>query len=144
MEYLSIHMNRDRPENLEYDYFAEMWQTKRLWIKTGWSSKRLSLCSPDTLNIPRGIRMYAFWFPKSVASGTSWSMACALHVNALQLCPTLCNLMDCSPPGFSVHGILQARILEWIAMPSSWEIFPTQELNPGLLPLLHCRQSLYC
>ena len=32
---------------------------------------------------------------------------------------TLCDLMDCSPPGSSVHGILQARIREWIAMPSS-------------------------
>ena len=31
-----------------------------------------------------------------------------------QLCPTLCNPMDCSPPGFSVHGILQERILEWV------------------------------
>ena len=34
-------------------------------------------------------------------------------------CPTLCNPMDCTPPGSSVHGILQARILEWVAMPSS-------------------------
>ena len=34
-------------------------------------------------------------------------------------CPTLCNLMDCSPPGSSVHGILQARVLEWVAIPSS-------------------------
>ena len=34
-------------------------------------------------------------------------------------CPTLCDPMDCSPPGFSVHGILQARILEWIAIPFS-------------------------
>ena len=33
--------------------------------------------------------------------------------------PTLCNRMDCSPPGSSVHGILQARILEWVVMPSS-------------------------
>ena len=32
---------------------------------------------------------------------------------------TLCDLMDCGPPGSSVHGILQARILEWVAMPSS-------------------------
>ena len=31
----------------------------------------------------------------------------------------LCNAMDCSPPGFSAHGILQARTLEWVAMPSS-------------------------
>ena len=33
-------------------------------------------------------------------------------------CPTLCNPMDCCPPGSSVQGILQARILEWVAMPS--------------------------
>ena len=32
-----------------------------------------------------------------------------------QLCPTLCDPMNCSPPDSSVHGILQARILEWIA-----------------------------
>ena len=34
-------------------------------------------------------------------------------------CQILCESMDCNPPGSSVHGILQARILEWIAMPSS-------------------------
>ena len=37
----------------------------------------------------------------------------------LQSCPTLCNPMDHSPSGFSVHEILQAKILEWVAMPSS-------------------------
>ena len=42
-----------------------------------------------------------------------------LHAKSLQSCPILCNHVDCSPPGFSVHGILQARILEWVAMPSS-------------------------
>ena len=36
-----------------------------------------------------------------------------------QLCPTLCDLIDYSPPGSSVHGILQARILEWVTVPSS-------------------------
>ena len=36
-----------------------------------------------------------------------------------QLCTTLCDSMDCSPPGSSVHGILQAKIREWVAMPSS-------------------------
>ena len=36
-----------------------------------------------------------------------------------QSCPTLCNPLDCSPPGSSVRGLLQARILEWVAMPSS-------------------------
>ena len=48
--------------------------------------------------------------------------------------------MDCSLPGSSVHGILWARILVWVAMPFSRGIFPTQEGNPGLL---HCRQILY-
>ena len=36
-----------------------------------------------------------------------------------QSCPTLCNPMVCSPPGSSVHWILQARILEWVAIPFS-------------------------
>ena len=36
-----------------------------------------------------------------------------------QLCPTLCNPMDYNPPDSSVHGILQARILEWVAIPFS-------------------------
>ena len=40
-------------------------------------------------------------------------------VKSLQSCPILCHPMDCSPPDSSVHGILQARILEWIAVPFS-------------------------
>ena len=36
-----------------------------------------------------------------------------------QLCSTLCNSMGCSPPGTSVHGILQASILEWVSIPFS-------------------------
>ena len=39
-----------------------------------------------------------------------------LCVLLLQLCPTLCGPMDCSPQGSSVHGIFQARILEWVAI----------------------------
>ena len=54
---------------------------------------------------------------------TRWSprLAHCLTVLCLvaQSCPTLCNPMDCSPPGSSVMGVLQARILEWVAMPSS-------------------------
>ena len=41
---------------------------------------------------------------------------------SLQSCPTLCNTMDYSLPGSSVHGILQARILEWVAIPSSRDL----------------------
>ena len=42
-----------------------------------------------------------------------------LCAKLLQLCTSFWDPMDCSPPGSSVHGILQARILEWVAMPSS-------------------------
>src|SRR5574337_719605 len=40
----------------------------------------------------------------------------ATAAKSLQSCLTLCDPMDCSPPGFSVHGILQARTLEWVAI----------------------------
>ena len=40
----------------------------------------------------------------------------AAAAKSLQSCPTLCDPMDCSLPGFSVHGILQARTLEWVAI----------------------------
>ena len=38
-------------------------------------------------------------------------------------CPTLCDPMDCIPPGSSIHGILQARVLEWAAIPFSREVY---------------------
>ena len=40
-----------------------------------------------------------------------------MKVLVAQSCLTLCNPIDCGPPGFSIHGILQARILEWVAVP---------------------------
>ena len=49
------------------------------------------------------------------------------------LCPTLCNPKDCSPPGSSVHGIFQARILEWVAVSNSMGSSLTQKVNPYLL-----------
>ena len=56
----------------------------------------------------------------------------------LQSCLTLCDLTDCSPPGSSVYGVLQERILEWVDIPfprgSSW---PRNRTH--LLRLLHCR-----
>ena len=46
-----------------------------------------------------------------------------------QPCPTLCDPIDCSPPGSSVHGILQARILEWVATPISRGFFRPRDQN---------------
>ena len=48
---------------------------------------------------------------------------------SLQSCPTIFDPMDCSPPGSSVHGILQARILEWLPFFS-----PGDLPNPGIEP----------
>ena len=42
--------------------------------------------------------------------------AAATAAKSLQSCPTLCDPMDCSPPGSSVHEIFQARILEWVSI----------------------------
>ena len=44
-----------------------------------------------------------------------------MHAKSFLLCPTFCDTMDWGPPGSSVHGILQVRIFEWVAMPSSRE-----------------------
>ena len=57
-----------------------------------------------------------------------------------QSCPTLCNPMNCSPPGSSVHGILRARILEWEEGHALLQgIFPIQGSNLHFLGLLHWR-----
>ena len=53
---------------------------------------------------------------------------------------TLCDPMDCSPPGSSVHGILQARILEYY-LSLLQRMFPIHESIPGLQ---QCRQIFYC
>ena len=45
-----------------------------------------------------------------------------MKVKVFQSCPTLCNPMDYSPPGYSVHGILQARILEWVTVSFSRDL----------------------
>ena len=65
---------------------------------------------------------------------------CEVKVLVTQSCLTLGDPMDCSLPGSSVHEILQARILEWVASPFSRGSFLTQGLN---LQILHCRQILY-
>ena len=57
-----------------------------------------------------------------------------------QSCLTLCDPKDCSPPGSSVHGIFQARLLEWVAMPSSRG---SSRLRKSNVQLLRCRQIIY-
>ena len=97
-----------------------------------------------------------------LANGWAWIWT---QVSEWKLCPTLCDLMDCSLPSSSVCGILQARILEWVGVPfsrgssqlknwtqvshiaggffTSWairEIFPIPK--PGVLSTALCSQGL--
>ena len=66
-----------------------------------------------------------------------------------QLCPNVCNLMNCNPPGSSVHGVFQARILEWVAI-SFFGDLSDPGIEPGSpalqadsLPLCHLRSSTF-
>ena len=58
------------------------------------------------------------------------SHTCVCVCSVTQSCLTLCNPMDYSPPGSSVHGMFQARIPEWLAISHFRGIFSTQRLKP--------------
>ena len=68
---------------------------------------------------------------ENVYSGPLLIFKLCMHAESLQSCPTLCDLMECSVPGLSVHGILQVRILEWVAMPP--RDLPDPEFKPAYL-----------
>ena len=60
-----------------------------------------------------------------------------MHARSLQSCLTLCDPLDCSPQGSSVYGILQARLLEWVAMSSSRDLSdPEIEPESSVIPAL--------
>jgi len=67
-----------------------------------------------------------------------WEVPHGIYSEVAQSCPTLCDPMDCSLPGSSVHGIFQAIVLDCHFLLQG--IFPTQGSNPGLP---HCGQILY-
>ena len=64
-----------------------------------------------------------------------------MHANSLQLCPTLCDPIDCSPPGSSSHGVLQARILGWVSISCSRGSLWIRD-QPGSPVAPACRQFL--
>ena len=69
------------------------------------------------------------WQKMRWLDGITYSMDMKKESEVAQSCPTLCDHMDCSPPGSSIHGILQARILEWVAISS-----PGDLPDPGIEP----------
>ena len=81
----------------------------------------------------------AMVFPVVMYGCESWTIKKS-ESEVAQLCPTLCHPMDYSLPGSSLHWILQARVLKWVAIFLPQGIFPIQGSN---LHFLHCRQTLY-
>ena len=73
----------------------------------------------------------------SFSCTAKWFICTCMCAKLLQSCPTLCDPTDCSPSGSSVHGILQARILESVAMPSSRGL-----PDPGIEPTSHKSPAL--
>ena len=61
-------------------------------------------------------------------------------VTVIQSCPTLCDSMDCGLPGFSVHRLLQARILEWVAISFS-SLLTRESFNQGVIQLKNGSQN---
>ena len=70
------------------------------------------------------LKKYMAWIFDDKSLTLASSRVCAQWLS----CP-LCNAVDCSPPGFSVHGIFQARVLEWAAM--SFSELPDPEIEPA-------------
>ena len=101
----------------------EMRRARKAWEK-GTNFHALSKCHSSRLSIHQPGTCSPTWkLPKPSASGFLWQLHYAFmsdHIiivnsEVAQLCPTLCDPMDCSLPGSSVHGIFQAIVLEWIA-----------------------------
>ena len=95
-------------------------------------------------HIEKQRRYFADKGPSSQSHGFSssqvWMWEKEKGSEVAQLCPTPWDRVYCSLPGSSIHEILQAIILEWVAISSSRGIFPTQRSN---LCLPYCSQMLY-
>ena len=83
------------------------------------------------------------WCQSKCSKGRRHSCTLKVKVLVSQFCPTPCDSMDCSQPGSSVHGISQAGILEWGAMPSSrGSSYPLIELRSPVLQANSLRSEL--
>ena len=86
------------------------------WWSTSWESVTVTYINISVNVLTVTWSLEGWLMTKVILMYMKWS-----EMKAAQSCATLCNSMDCSLPGSSVHGILQARILEWVAIPFSRE-----------------------
>ena len=111
--------------------------------------------SSFSLSSPRSVNFGKHHVTNSHSSGglsnslfISVYLLCCCSCLVAKSCPTLCDPTDCSPPGSSVHGILQARMLEWVAISSSRGSNPGTEPSSSAwqvdsLPLSHQGSSIH-
>ena len=116
----------------------------------GWSNTRYRVSHPRSKNPQMFPWPFPLCFPPHPVisqagacggGGYFWNMVCVPACWVAQSCLTLCDSMDCGLPDSSVHGIFQARILEWVAISSrsSWLRYPTLVycvVMPRSLPLM--------
>ena len=118
-------------EELTQCYSIPSPTTLSVWSHTYFMQKRSYYSAPSwDAFCPLWLKIHFLYFPGLPFLGLAYSSYFCLNpllsreekkvkVLVTQSCPTLCNPMDCNPPGCSVHGILQAIMLEWIAIPFS-------------------------
>ena len=71
---------------------------------------------------------YTVMLQSSETLQISLAEGAAAAAKSLQLCPTLCDPIDYSLPGSSIHGIFQARVLEWVPLPSLEDLYNRPEI----------------
>ena len=99
-----------------------------------------SILKSRDITLPTKVRLVkAMVFPVVMCGCESWTIKKS-ESEVSQSCPTLCDHMDCSLPGVSIHGIFQARVLEWVAISFSRASSQPRDTNPGLP---HCVEMLY-
>ena len=124
-----------KPLSIYFLFFLYFWGKTRLTPGFSTENKtkhriKMNACCPCLL-----------WSNSSLCVNTDTrplrGVSVCVHAESLQPCPSLCDVLTSSPPGSSVHGSLQARILEWVAMPSSGNL-----AAPGVEPMPHMSPAL--
>ena len=109
---------------------GHLWRLSPLLYKKNWTNNE-------------GLFSKTFFLYTFLDPGIIYSWSYFFHCVCAQSCPTLCNPMDCSPQDASVHGIFQARILEWVAISSSRGSSLPRDWTCCLLYLLYWQADSY-
>ena len=123
------------PSTVSFQLIFEHWQVK-LWnihwiynLLSNMTISPLNQAAFSNLSLCLRPHLPSIYYPhcKEEFLKCKWYFHCFLDQIQSFSCPTLCNPMDCSLPGSSVHGISQARILKWVSISLSWGSFQPKD-----------------